>query len=68
MSSDGISRDLAALLSALVILLVPVVAQAQDADAGGAHVLVLDYVCGNKYADTPFLSECLQRQNEKADG
>jgi len=55
-------------LSALVILLVPVVAQAQDADAGGAHVLVLDYVCGNKYADTPFLSECLQRQNEKADG
>jgi hypothetical protein len=68
MSSDGISRDLAALLPAVVIFLVPVVAQAQNADEGGEHVPVLDHVCGNKYADTPSLSECRQRQNEKADG
>lgn len=67
MFPKAIARHLAAPLHAAVILLVPVAAQAQDADEGGEDVLVLDYACGNKYADTPSLAKCLQRQNEKAD-
>ena len=66
MPTNAIGRHLAALLSAAIILFVPLAALAQDADEG-EHVLVPDYECGNNYADTPSLSKCLQRQNEKAD-
>jgi hypothetical protein len=67
--SYAIPRLPAALLWAAIILPVPAVAQAQaqDADEGGEHVLVLAYVCANTYGDTPSLSKCLERQNAKAD-
>src|SRR5262245_11722242 len=60
-------RKLVALLSAAIILLGPAAGQAQEADEGGENVLVLGYECGSRYGDTPSLSGCLQRQNDKAD-
>ena len=63
MLSDAVTNAIVALSIATIALLAPAVAQAQDADEGGSDLLFLDYVCGEKYADTPSLSECLWRQN-----
>jgi hypothetical protein len=67
MPSCAVRRNLSALVSA-AILLVPIVAQAQETDEGGEHVLILSRtMCGAKYGDRLSLANCLQRQEAKAD-
>ena len=59
---------LTALAFAAAVLVVPVVAQGQEADEGGENVLLLSRaLCGEKYYDRPRMAECLARQNAKAD-
>jgi hypothetical protein len=53
---------------ASTVLVASTIAHAQEPDEGGESVLILSKVlCGQKYYDTPRMSECLTRQNEKAD-
>jgi hypothetical protein len=61
-------QRLAAVGAAVAIFLVSAIAQAQDANEGGENLLVLSTdLCGAKYTDRLSLSNCLERQNAKAD-
>jgi hypothetical protein len=55
-------------MCAVAIFATPVAAQAQDADEGGQHLVILSKtICGEKYLGRLPLSDCLGRQNAKAD-
>ena len=63
----AITRRFAPFLAAWVIGFGYAIAQEQGVDEGGEDVLVLSVVCSKEYYDTPRISQCLARQQAKAD-